>query len=258
MTGVLRSLRLDADAALARDPAARNRREIVLLYPGFHAIVCYRVAHELWLKGHKMAARVISALAYRWTQVDIHPGATIGEGLFIDHASGVVIGETAVIGRDVTLYHQVTLGGRGNGTGKRHPTIGDRVIVGAGAKVLGPITVGDDARIGANAVVVKEVPSDAVVVGVPGQVVSRSDERSERQVRSERHRGNHVVVGGRSTTNDHRGRTEDLVLPDALGDGLRSLMVRVDELETVLVGHVDSDGIRPQQDGSWRGEDFSI
>jgi serine O-acetyltransferase len=255
MSGLIHALRLDIDAALGRDPAARHRGEIVLLYPGFHAVALYRVAHSLWVGKHKMAARVVSALAYRWTQVDIHPGAVIGEGLFIDHASGVVIGETAVIGDDVTLYHQVTLGGRGSGSGKRHPTIGDRVIVGAGAKVLGPIVVGSDARIGANAVVVKEVPSGAVVVGVPGQNVARSEDRQVRKPAGESAR----VDGTARLQHASQGSSvEDSVFPDALGDGLRSLMSRVDEIETVLVGHVDSEGIRPQEDGSWRGEDFSI
>ena len=139
-----------------------------------HAIWGHRISHWLWKRGAKVAARTLAELTRILTGVDIHPGAILGPGLFIDHATGVVIGETAEVGDDVTIYHGVTLGGSGRDTGKRHPTIGDRVIIGAGAKVLGAIKIGDDSRIGANAVVVKEVPASAVVVGVPGQIISRA------------------------------------------------------------------------------------
>ena len=139
-----------------------------------HAVWGHRISHWLWHRGARLAARVVAELTRILTGVDIHPGAVLGPGLFIDHATGVVIGETAEVGDDVTIYHGVTLGGTGLDTGKRHPTVGDRVIIGAGAKVLGPITIGDDSRIGANAVVVKAVPSSSVVVGVPGQIIGRS------------------------------------------------------------------------------------
>ena len=169
--GLLSALRGDVRAALQRDPAARSALEVALCYPGVHAIWGHRVAHRLWGSGHWLAARLLAEITRILTGVDIHPGATLGPGLFIDHATGVVIGETAVVGRDVSMYHGVTLGATSSDRGKRHPTIGDRVVIGAGAKVLGPITIGDDASIGANAVVVKEVPPGAVVVGVPGRGV---------------------------------------------------------------------------------------
>ena len=165
------AVRGDVRAALERDPAARSAVEVALCYPGVHAIWGYRVTHWLWGRGHRLAARLLSEVTRVLTGVDIHPGATLGPGLFIDHATGVVIGETAVVGAHVMLYHGVTLGATGPAKGKRHPTVGDRVVIGAGAKVLGPITIGDDASIGANAVVVKPVPPGTVVVGVPGRGV---------------------------------------------------------------------------------------
>ncbi|HEX3003083.1 MAG TPA: serine O-acetyltransferase EpsC [Angustibacter sp.] len=161
----------DLDAAGRRDPAARSKVELVLAYPGLHAVWIHRLAHRMWrTPGLRLAARLVSQLNRSLTGVEIHPGATIGRRLFIDHAMGVVIGETAEIGDDVMLYHAVTLGGRSLGRTKRHPTIGDGVMIGAGARVLGPITVGAGAQIGANSVVVKDVPPGAVVVGVPGVV----------------------------------------------------------------------------------------
>lgn len=166
---MLATLRRDVDTVLERDPAARTRWDVVLTYPGLHALWGYRVAHVLWTSGFYLPARLVSAFVRVITGVDIHPGALIGEGLFIDHAIGVVIGETAEIGNDVTLYHGVTLGGLTSSKGKRHPTVGDRVMIGAGAKVLGPVTVGSDSRIGANAVVVRDVAPGCVVVGVPGR-----------------------------------------------------------------------------------------
>ena len=148
-------------SVLKRDPAARSKIEVFLCYPGVHAILLYRIAHYLWQKNFFTTARCISSFGRFLTGVDIHPGARIGKNLFIDHATGVVIGETAEIGDDVTLYHGVTLGGTSTSQGKRHPTLGDRVIVGAGAKLLGPILIGNDARIGSNAVVLKDVPDSA-------------------------------------------------------------------------------------------------
>ncbi len=165
-------------AILERDPAARNRLEILLTYPGLHAVLCYRAAHVLWRHGWRLPARILSAFA-RWaTGIEIHPGAQIGARFFIDHGMGVVIGETAEIGDDCTLYHGVTLGGTSWQPGKRHPTLGRGVIVGAGAKVLGPIRIGDNARIGSNAVVVKDVPGSATVVGIPGRVVNKGEHQA--------------------------------------------------------------------------------
>ena len=168
------AIRRDLQAARDRDPAARSTLELVLCYPGIHAVWGYRISHWLWRRGARLPGRLCSALTAWLTGVDIHPGAILGPGLFIDHATGVVIGETAEIGTDVTMYHGVTLGGTSLARGKRHPTVGDRVTIGAGAKILGPITIGHDSRIGANAVVVKPVPPGSVVVGVPGQVIARS------------------------------------------------------------------------------------
>jgi serine O-acetyltransferase len=163
-------LREDVDAAVARDPAVQSRAEVVLGYPGLHAIWAYRLHHALWTRGHRLVARLISQATRAATGVEIHPGATIGRRFFIDHGMGVVIGETAEIGDDVMIYHDVTLGGRSLRRTKRHPTIGDGVTIGAGARVLGPVVVGKGAQIGANAVVVRDVPAGAIVVGVPGQV----------------------------------------------------------------------------------------
>ena len=181
----------------------------------------------------EVGRRTFAELTRIFTGVEIHPGALLGPGLFIDHATGVVIGETAEVGEDVTLFHGVTLGGTGREAGKRHPTVGDRVVIGAGAKVLGAIKIGDDSRIGANSVVVKEVPASAVVVGVPGQIVSRST----------------------------RAKADDSMLPDLVGVSLQSLLTRVARLE----GR-DSNGqrkatdriIRPPEAGVWHGDDFSI
>lgn len=164
-------IRSDFAAIRGRDPAARGKLETALTYPGLHAIVAYRMAHGLWQSGWRGTARVVSYLARMVTGIDIHPGAKIGPGFFIDHGAGVVIGETAEVGRDVTLYHGVTLGGVSWSPGKRHPTLGDGVMVGAGAKILGPILVGGGARVGANSVVVEPVPAGATVVGIPARIV---------------------------------------------------------------------------------------
>jgi serine O-acetyltransferase len=166
-------LREDVETVLARDPAARSRAEVLLAYPGLHALWAHRVSHAIWLRGHLLAARLLSQLSRSITGVEIHPGAQIGRRFFIDHGMGVVIGETAEIGDDVTLYQGVTLGGRSLAKVKRHPTLEDDVVVGAGARVLGAITIGEGAQVGANAVVVRDVPKGAVVVGVPGRVRER-------------------------------------------------------------------------------------
>ncbi len=171
-----RTLKEDLEAVFQRDPAARSTWEVLFCYPGLHAVWLHRLAHGLWRRGLKFLARWISHGNRALTGIEIHPGARIGPRLFIDHGMGVVIGETAEIGADVTLYHGVTLGGTSLQKGKRHPTLEDGVVVGAGAKILGAITIGRGSRIGANAVVVKPVPPGSVVVGVPGEVVPRKME----------------------------------------------------------------------------------
>ena len=230
-------IREDIGSVLERDPAARNSVEILLTYPGLHAIWGYRFAHWLWKHNLKFLGRWVSQWFRSLTGIEIHPGASIGPRLFIDHGMGVVIGETSEIGADVTFYHGVTLGGTSLNKGKRHPTIGDRVVIGAGAKVLGAITIGDDCRIGANAVVVKSVPPNSVVVGVPGQVVMRSRPHQPNDAPDLNH------------TN----------LPDTIGVAVSSLMKRVEELEIRLEGH-ETDLPHPDlaSTGIWRGEDFQI
>ena len=161
----------------ARDPAARSRLEIFLLYPGVHAIIYHRIAHWLFCRKLRFLARLVSQWSRLWTGIEIHPGATIGRRFVIDHGMGIVIGETAEVGDDVLLYQGVTLGGTGKDHGKRHPTIGNNVLVGSGAKVLGPFRVGDNARIAANAVVLSEVPPDSTAVGVPARVVRIAGEK---------------------------------------------------------------------------------
>jgi serine O-acetyltransferase len=194
------------------------------------------MSHRLWTGGQRLPARLVSALVRAVTGVDIHPAATIGAGLFIDHATGVVIGQTAEIGDDVTLYQGVTLGGTSLRAEKRHPTVGDRVTIGAGAKVLGAVTIGHDSRIGANAVVVRDVPPNSVVVGVPGQVIARSRPRPS------------------AAPPD----LDDAVLPDLVGVSLGALERRVQELERQVTGEAGVSDIRPSPAGVWRGEDFSI
>ncbi len=161
----------DVKAALERDPAARNAFEVLLLYPGVHAIMWHRVAHALYKIKLKFVARAISQLVRFFTGIEIHPGAQIGAGFFIDHGMGIVIGETCEIGNNVTLYQDVTLGGTGKHSGKRHPTIGNDVLIGAGAKVLGPFTVGSGAKVGAGSIVLSEVPKNCTIVGNPGKIV---------------------------------------------------------------------------------------
>ena len=167
----------DIRAYKRNDPAARSALEIFFLYNGFHATLHYRIAHWLHIHGLKFLARLVSQISKFFTGIEIHPGATIGRRLVIDHGTGIVIGETAIIGDDCLLYQGVTLGGTGKDTGKRHPTLGNNVMVGCGAKLLGPFTVGDNARIAANSVVLRDVPQDATVVGVPGRVVRLRGEK---------------------------------------------------------------------------------
>jgi len=187
---LFQNLRDEIDATLARDPAARSRLEVVLCYPGFQALLYYRLAHWLWQRRWYLAGRFVSHVGRVMTGIEIHPGARIGRRLFIDHGMGVVIGETAELGDDVTLYQGVTLGGTGFATGKRHPTVQDNVTIGSGAKLLGPITVGHGSKIGANSVVIHDVPANSTVVGNPGHPV---------RVEGRRHRlrGSVLLVAGK-------------------------------------------------------------
>ena len=210
---MFRYLREDIRAVFDRDPAARSSWEVLTCYPGIHALIMHRMAHWLW--GHRLRwlARFTAHLARFFTGIEIHPGATIGRRFFIDHGMGVVIGETAEIHDDVTLYHGVTLGGTSWSPGKRHPTLDDGVLVGCGAKILGPITVGTGARIGANSVVVDAVPPGMTVIGIPGRVVRDPRERR--------------IIGGRIDLSHH-------LMPDPVGDALSELLDRIEFLEARL------------------------
>jgi serine O-acetyltransferase len=174
---MLRSVREDIAAVLESDPAARSVFEVVILYPGLHAVWAHHLSHWLWGRRLRFLARYVSQVARLFTGIEIHPAAELGRRLFIDHGMGTVIGETAVVGDDVTLYQGVTLGGTGKEKGKRHPTLGDKVVIGSGAKVLGNITVGDNCRIGAGSVVLRSVPANSTIVGVPGHIVLRDGKR---------------------------------------------------------------------------------
>ena len=204
------AFRREINACFERDPAARSFLEVFLTYAGLHAIIAYRMAHRLHGWGVPLVPRCLSQIARWWTGIEIHPGARVGCGLFIDHGMGVVIGETAVVGDDVTLFQGVTLGGTGKEQGKRHPNIGHRVVIGAGAKVLGNITISDDVRIGANAVVVRDVPAGATVVGVPGRIVKEEGVH---------HPGINL---------DHTN------LPDPVVDRLENLQHEIDDIEAQL------------------------
>ena len=184
---MLTAIREDIQSVLSRDPAAHSALEVLICYQGLHAVWGHRIAHWFWVRRLHLIGRMISQFVRTQTGIEIHPGATIGPQFFIDHGMGVVIGETAEVGKGVTLYHGVTLGGTSLNKGKRHPTLEDHVVVGAGAKVLGDIVIGANSRIGANAVVIKSVPPNSVVVGVPGQVV-RSDPRPQSLPKAEHHR----------------------------------------------------------------------
>jgi len=230
-------MKRDIASVMERDPAARTPLEVFLLYSGLHAIWLHRISHWLWKRRLRLAARGLSQLARALTGVEIHPAAVIGAGFFIDHGMGVVVGETAEVGTDVTIYHSVTLGGASLEKGKRHPTLGDRVVVGAGAKILGAITIGADSRIGANAVVVKSVPPNSVVVGVPGQIVRRSRPHQPSD----------------APDLDHSA------LPDIVGVTLRQLLDRVDALEGRVVGAIDgTPHLHGAQGETWEGGDFAI
>lgn len=211
--GLFALLREDVGCVFQRDPAARTRWEVITTYPGIHALLSHRFAHALWKCNWRYMARLMSFLARMFTQIDIHPGATIGRRIFIDHGCGVVIGETAQIGDDVTLYHGVTLGGVSWNLGKRHPTLEDGVVVGAGAKILGPITVGRNARVGANSVVIRDVPADMTVVGIPGREVLPLEQRR---------------ITPHGVDLDHH------LMPDPVGKAIACMLERIGELESQL------------------------
>lgn len=211
MRDSLQKLKKDFHAALSMDPAATSKPEVILTYSGFHALVFYRFAHWISMKRVPFIPRALSQLARFLTGIEIHPGAVIGSGLFIDHGMGVVIGETTEIGDNVTLFQGVTLGGTGKQRGKRHPTLGSHVVVGAGAKVLGPIRIGDYVKIGANSVVLQDVPDHSTVVGIPGRIVRIKDQRV-----------------AEDALMDH------IHIPDPIADRLIDLQVQIDELKKEL------------------------
>jgi len=234
---MFKTIHSDIQSVFERDPAARTTLEVLLCYSGLHAVWGHRISHWLWKHNLRLVARWFSQLMRALTGIEIHPGATIGPNLFIDHGMGVVIGETAEVGSCVTLYHGVTLGGTSLHKGKRHPTLEEGVVVGAGAKVLGAITIGANSRIGANAVVVKSVPPNSVVVGVPGQVVVRSHEHTVEQ-----------------TPDLDHGK-----LPDTIGETLAVLITHVENLEKrVNGGKSYGPELHTPQGGVWHEEDFAI
>ena len=211
MSETFEKIKKDFYAALSMDPAATSRAEVILTYAGFHALLFYRFAHCLWKRRVPFIPRALSQVARFLTGIEIHPGAVIGSGLFIDHGMGVVIGETTEIGDNVTLFQGVTLGGTGKQRGKRHPTLGSHVVVGAGAKVLGPIKVGDFVKIGANSVVLLDVPDHSTVVGIPGRIVRIKDQRVAEEALMD-----HVHI------------------PDPIADRFIDLQVQLDELKKEL------------------------
>lgn len=221
--GIWRLLREDVACVFERDPAARNTFDVLTCYPGIHALIAHRIAHEAWLRRLRWPARFLSYLARAITNIDIHPGARIGRRFFIDHGAGVVIGETAEVGDDVTIYHGVTLGGTSWNKGKRHPTLMDGVLVGSGAKILGPITVGRHGRVGANSVVTKDVPDGMTVVGIPGRIVRRDSRQRLAEV---------------GIDLDHH------LMPDPVGKAISCLMDHINRIETRLEAHTAEERAR--------------
>lgn len=215
-------LRKNIRVVMERDPAAKSGLEVILCYPGFHAIIMHRLAHRFYRRRWYVTARLISHFSRFMTGIEIHPGAKIGEGLFIDHGSGVVIGETTEIGDNVTIYQGVTLGGTGKEKEKRHPTIGNNVVVSVGAKVLGSFTVGDNSKIGAGSVVLKEVPPDSTVVGVPGKVVAMNGRKVEPR-------------------EDYEIDLRHDLLPDPVAEMILCLQKKIDKLETRVM-QMEEDG----------------
>lgn len=216
------TLKEDVKVVFERDPAARSVLEVIFCYPGFHAILSHRIAHFLYERKFYFLARLISHISRFFTGIEIHPGARIGKGFFIDHGSGIVIGETAEIGDNVTLYQGVTLGGTGKEKGKRHPTVGNNVTISAGAKVLGSFTVGDNVKIGGGSVVLKSVPPNCTVVGVPGKIVVRD--------------GAKVEDGKIEVDLEHH------MLPDSVSDALEAMQRKIEELEKRLEFFERNDG----------------
>lgn len=214
--GILALVREDVNCAFDRDPAARTKFELITTYPGIQAVAIHRVSNRLWLRGWRYLPRLLSFIARVFTNVDIHPGAAIGRRFFIDHGACVVIGETSIIGDDVTLYHGVTLGGTSWNKGRRHPELCDGVMVGAGAKILGAIAVGRNVRVGANSVVVQDVPDDCTVVGIPGKIVATGQTKSAARNKSAERHGIDL---------DHH------LIPDPVGKALECVLSRLDYLE---------------------------
>lgn len=219
---MFKGIREDIRSVFDRDPAARNSLEVILNYPGVHALLFHRLAHCCWHLRLKLLARLISTFSRWLTGVEIHPAAQIGRRFFIDHGMGVVIGETAEIGDDVTLYHSVTLGGTTWNKGKRHPTLQDGVVVGAGAKVLGPVTVGRNARVGSNSVVTRDVPEGATVVGIPGRVINPEGSREEKR---RREMAEKIGFSAYGVTDD---------MPDPVAEAIRSLLDHMHAVDTKI------------------------
>ncbi|MFT9494261.1 serine O-acetyltransferase [Anaerosolibacter sp.] len=216
MSQVFKSIREDIHAVMERDPAANNWVEVLLCYPGIHAVISHRLAHGLYKRNFKLLARIVSQINRFFTGIEIHPGAQIGRRLFIDHGMGVVIGETAEIGDDVTIYQGATLGGTGKEKGKRHPTIGNNVVISSGAKILGPFTVGDDSKIGSGSVVLREVPPNCTVVGVPGHIVIKNNVKLKSMHKEE------IDL-------------DQVRLPDPIAEELECLRKRIVELERKML-----------------------
>ena len=229
-------LRKDIRVVFERDPAARSVLEVLFCYSGLHAIWLHRISHALYKRGWILIPRMISNLGRFLTGIEIHPGATIGEGLFIDHGTGIVIGETAEVGDDCLIYHGVTLGGTGKDTGKRHPTLGDNVLIGAGTKVLGPVYIGDNARIGAGSVVLKPVPAYATVVGIPGRIVVMHGRRvrTAEELRQAVRDTHHLVEPEDNITDIEEELDVDLdhdMLPDPDEEARECMMRQIQMLE---------------------------
>lgn len=223
--GASREVKDTVDAVKERDPAARSTAEILLLYSGVHAILSHRLAHKLQINQHYFSARLVSQVSRHLTGIEIHPGAQIGKGFFIDHGMGVVIGETAEIGDNCTLYQGVTLGGTGKDVGKRHPTLGDNVMVGAGAKVLGPLYIGTNSKIAANAVVLHPVPENSTAVGIPAKVVRRDGVRVKNDM-------------------------DQIHIPDPVAQELIALKQNLDGVQTELETHIRMDAEREKMEGA--------
>ena len=222
---MLQIIREEIHCIYKRDPSARNSLEIIFCYPGFQAVLIFRLNHKLWNRGFKLVSRLLSNITRIFTGVEIHPAAEIGSNLFIDHGTGVVIGETAVIGDDCTLYHGVTLGGTSWEKGKRHPTLGNNVVVGAGAKILGPIAIESGARIGSNAVVVKNVPENSTVVGIPARIVA--SEAQSKEVKSSLIH----TIGIDQSNEKFEAYGQSKAIQDPIDEKLEVLLIRLKKAE---------------------------